>query len=94
MEQKVGSNAVVVRDIPEGATAVGIPARILDEEKKQNRSRSQKIWDFSAYAIAGDLDDPMVKAVHGLIDNAAKHEEKIRAIMEVLESQFRSSIEL
>ena len=40
---------------------------------------------FSAYAIAGDVDDPMVKAVHGLIDNAAKHEEKIQAIMEVLE---------
>src|ERR1043165_4389320 len=27
---KVGSNAVVVRDVPAGATAVGIPARILE----------------------------------------------------------------
>src|SRR6476659_2270485 len=26
---KIGSNAVVVRDVPPGATAVGIPARIL-----------------------------------------------------------------
>ena len=29
---KVGSNAVVVKDVPAGATAVGIPARILDSE--------------------------------------------------------------
>lgn len=28
---KVGANAVVVCDVPAGATAVGIPARILDE---------------------------------------------------------------
>ena len=27
---KIGSNAVVVRDVPPGATAVGIPARIVD----------------------------------------------------------------
>ena len=26
---KVGSNAVVVRDVPAGATAIGIPARIV-----------------------------------------------------------------
>ncbi len=82
---KVGSNAVVVRDIPEGATAVGIPARILDEEKKQNREQMAENMGFSAYAIGGDVDDPMVKAVHGLIDNAAKHEEKIQAIMKSLE---------
>jgi carbonic anhydrase/acetyltransferase-like protein (isoleucine patch superfamily) len=29
---KVGSNAVVVKDVPDGATAIGIPARILDAE--------------------------------------------------------------
>jgi serine O-acetyltransferase len=28
-EAKIGSNAVVVRDVPAGATAVGIPARII-----------------------------------------------------------------
>jgi serine O-acetyltransferase len=27
---KIGANAVVVRDVPAGATAVGVPARLLD----------------------------------------------------------------
>jgi len=34
---KIGANAVVVSDVPEGATAVGIPARI-----KQQTSNAQK----------------------------------------------------
>src|SRR5271165_4542385 len=34
---KIGSNAVVVRDVPPGATAVGIPARIIAEEVDQRR---------------------------------------------------------
>lgn len=31
---KIGANAVVVEDIPEGATAVGIPARIIGRKPK------------------------------------------------------------
>jgi serine O-acetyltransferase len=27
---KIGANAVVIHDVPAGATAVGIPARVLD----------------------------------------------------------------
>lgn len=29
---KVGANAVVVSDIPEGKTAVGIPARVIENK--------------------------------------------------------------
>src|SRR5476651_1210746 len=37
---KIGSNAVVVRDVPAGATAVGIPARIIAEEVDRKREES------------------------------------------------------
>jgi serine O-acetyltransferase len=33
---KVGSNSVVVKDLPENATAVGIPARIVNSNKNDN----------------------------------------------------------
>ena len=36
---KVGSNAVVVKEVPPGATAVGIPARIVDEATPDAKQR-------------------------------------------------------
>lgn len=32
---KIGANAVIVKDVPEGATAVGIPGRIIKKEKSE-----------------------------------------------------------
>jgi serine O-acetyltransferase len=38
---KVGSNAVVVRDVPPGATAVGIPARIVEDRSEIAREKGR-----------------------------------------------------
>src|SRR6266513_6233864 len=46
---KVGSNAVVVRDVPAGATAVGIPARIVTEDDVLRREKQAAKIGFSAY---------------------------------------------
>jgi serine O-acetyltransferase len=59
---KIGSNAVVVKDVPENATAVGIPARILEEEKV----KAEKV-KFSAYAVGDDENDPINKALQPLL---------------------------
>jgi serine O-acetyltransferase len=75
---KVGSNAVVVKDVPAGATAVGIPARILDE---QHPPQGAPETAFSAYAVSADMNDPIVKAVHGLINHSANADERINWIM-------------
>src|SRR5512135_1652036 len=66
---KIGSNAVVVKDVPAGATAVGIPARILDSSQAGLRETTAQKMGFSAYAISEDMNDPMVKAIHGLLDH-------------------------
>ena len=68
---KIGSNAVVVRDVPPGATAVGIPARVLMGEDAARREDQAAKMGFSAYAISADMNDPMVQAIHRLIDHAA-----------------------
>jgi serine O-acetyltransferase len=68
---KIGSNAVVVRDVPPGATAVGIPARIVTADDQQRREVQATRMGFSAYAIAADMNDPMVQAIHQLLDHAA-----------------------
>ncbi|MBK9117326.1 MAG: serine O-acetyltransferase [Betaproteobacteria bacterium] len=74
---KIGCNAVVVRDVPPGATAVGIPARIVTAQDQERREAQATKLGFSAYAIAADMNDPMVRAIHQLLDHAAASDERI-----------------
>jgi serine O-acetyltransferase len=74
----VGSNAVVVKDVPAGATAVGIPARILDEDRKKSEG-------FSAYGIGNDQNDPFSKAIHGLLGHSVTVDQRIEFILQQLE---------
>lgn len=78
---KVGSNAVVVKDVPAAATAVGIPARILDADKAEQREQAARQMGFSAYAVSDDMNDPMVKAVHGLIDHSVSTDQRLEQIL-------------
>jgi len=75
---KIGSNAVVVKDVPAGATAAGIPARILDEEKKQKPV-------FNAYGLGNDQNDPVSKAIHGLLGHSVTVDQRIDFILQQLE---------
>ena len=84
-QAKIGSNAVVVKDVPANATAVGIPARILDEGKSQQRDEMAQKIGFSAYAVSDNMNDPMAKAIHALLDHAAKQDQQLQAVMQQLE---------
>jgi serine O-acetyltransferase len=74
---KVGSNAVVVKDVPPGATAVGIPARVLEESTADSSG-------FSAYAVSRDMNDPVVQALHQLIDHSVVADKRVDAILDAL----------
>jgi serine O-acetyltransferase len=81
---RIGSNAVVVKDVPDDATAVGIPARILDSAEKQRKQQAEKLG-FSAYAISADMNDPVVKAIHGLIDHSAYIDHRLDLVLAQLQ---------
>jgi serine O-acetyltransferase len=81
---KVGSNAVVVKDVPAGATAVGIPARILDSEQAKLRAETAEKIGFSAYAISQDMNDPVVQAIHAILDHIAVNDTRMKLILEAL----------
>lgn len=74
---KIGSNAVVVKDVPNDATAVGIPARILDD--------TIKVVGFNAYGIGNDQNDPFSKAIHGLLGHSQVVDQRIELILQQLE---------
>lgn len=82
---KVGSNAVVVKDVPAGTTAVGNPARIIDGEQAQKREEKAGQMGFSAYALAGSQDDPLAKAIHGLLDHAVETDRRLEMLLKKLE---------
>ncbi|PTQ90843.1 serine O-acetyltransferase [Agitococcus lubricus] len=72
---KIGSNAVVTKALPAGATAVGNPARIIlkhvfesHPDEKARLDFAQKIG-FQAYAASPDLPDPVVEALRVLLDH-------------------------
>ncbi len=78
---RIGSNAVVVKDVPDHATAIGIPARILDSAAEKQRNQQAEKLGFSAYAISADMNDPMVKAIHGLVDHSAHIDHRLELIL-------------
>ena len=82
---KVGSNAVVVKEVPPGATAVGNPARIIEKEVLSSREDAAARM-FAAYGLTPNGDDPLSKAMHGLIDNAASQELQLVKIVEALKA--------
>jgi len=75
---KIGSNAVVVKDVPENATAVGIPARILEEEK----AKAEKA-KFSAYAVGDDENDPINKALQPLLIEIQTLKDQLASLADV-----------
>ena len=87
---KIGSNAVVVKPVPAGATAVGTLARILEPEKEESRdeARRRKAEEigFTAYGLTKDLDDPLAKAVHALLDHAVESDRRFAELVRRLEA--------
>lgn len=82
---KIGCNAVVVKDVPAGATAVGIPAHIIDPDAPRETPQPAGEQAFSAYAVSQNMNDPMVKAVHSLIDHSAELERRLEFISSQLQ---------
>ena len=82
---KIGSNAVVVRDVPPGATAVGIPARIIEAGRDALREAKAEKMGFSAYAVSKNEDDPVSHAIHGLLDHAVETDRRIEILLKYIE---------
>ncbi len=84
---RIGSNAVVVKVVPAGATAVGNPARVILKEAEQQREAAAARMGFSAYAVTQNGDDPLSQAVRGLIDHAAQLEHQVALLWRELEQR-------
>jgi serine O-acetyltransferase len=81
---RVGSNAVVIKAVPAGATAVGIPARIIAKESDKRTEEQAAKLGFSAYAVTQGADDPLSKALQQLIAHVAEQDRQISELQNAL----------
>ena len=86
---KIGSNAVVIKPVPAGATAVGIPARIILSKEGESADVTTADPKFSAYGITQDA-DPVSQALRGLVDSATTQDRQIALLWQALEQLART----
>ena len=83
---RVGSNAVVVREVPAGATVVGIPARVVQEA----RAPSEKVvaiarkMGFDAYGLSRDMPDPVANAIGAMLDHIHELDDRVIELCKLL----------
>jgi serine O-acetyltransferase len=77
---RIGANSVVVKEVAAGATVVGIPGRVV-EDQKQDRDKAAR---FAAYAVVQEHDDPYAKAIQQLVEHSQELERALAALTDKL----------
>lgn len=89
---RVGSNAVVNKDVPAEATVVGIPGRIIckdddgDCQKERQRQAMASKIGFDAYGMTPDMPDPIAHSIKNMLDHMHAVDEKVNAMSKALEA--------
>jgi serine O-acetyltransferase len=85
---RVGSNAVVVKDVPEDTTMIGIPARQVSRQKDTEQTV------FEAYGISTQQQDPISQAIRSLHEHSRALEKQMELIACALKKQGIDCAEL
>jgi serine O-acetyltransferase len=87
---RIGSNAVVLKDVPAGTTVVGVPGRVVTiKEPVEPDSRRQAIakkMGFDAYGATRDMPDPVATAINGILDHMHVMDERLEQMCRELRS--------
>ena len=84
---KVGSNAVVTKEVPPGATVVGIPGRIIAKPDAEQEARRQAMAEkigFDAYGVGEDMPDPVARAIGQMLDHLQAVDERLEGMCQAL----------
>jgi serine O-acetyltransferase len=73
---RIGAAAVVLREVPDGATMVGNPAR----QVVRGSAPIQAAPAFQPYAVCGDIPDPIARALNTLVDEVSSLRAQLREL--------------
>ena len=89
-DARVGSNAVVLKDVGPDTTVIGIPAR----EVQPRRGRKAVSHDFCAYGMpTDDLPDPVARSLEGMVDMICTLRGRIEDLEKELKARESKSVE-
>ena len=80
---RVGSNSVVLKPVPAGATVVGIPGHIVDPKEKKTTLVLDEVaskLDFDPYGLTMDMPDPIAYAINRMLDHINALDKQIASI--------------
>ncbi|APE30429.1 serine O-acetyltransferase [Halomonas aestuarii] len=91
---KIGSNAVVTKEVPAGATVVGIPGKIIQrtepddaetvEVDPERREAMRRKFGFDAYGVSQDMPDPVARSIQAMLDHMHAVDERIERMCTTL----------
>jgi serine O-acetyltransferase len=83
---RIGSNAVVVREVPAGATVVGVPARVVSETRMPSEKvvAIAKKMGFDAYGLTRDTPDPVANAIGAMLNHIQELDDRVIQLCTVL----------
>ncbi len=86
---RIGSNSVVVKDVPADATVVGIPGHIVLPPKSDAKSRQREAiarkMGFDAYGQTRQMSDPVAHAIDCMLDHMHLIDQKMKILSSALE---------
>ncbi|MGB1581888.1 MAG: serine O-acetyltransferase, partial [Nevskiales bacterium] len=92
---RIGSNAVVVKEVPPGCTVVGVPGHLVrcadaaEQDVPEHRVKMAEKMGFDAYGLTRDMPDPVSNAINGMLDHIHSMDSQLESFSKQLQQLDR-----
>ncbi len=86
---RIGSNSVVIKPVPDKATVVGVPGRLIQRDENKDTSHRKVIAEkmgFDAYGVTADAPDPVAHAINCMLDHIHVVDKRMQSMCQTLKA--------